>query len=269
MLVDDGTLFSRLNSRHGSDQIAEVLASGTSVVTDPYLVDDQGQLTLHLVTGDTAESIEESKVPGAYAAGYTGNHAEGVLHPAALEQLGWSQALIGYLVINSGPVVGMQATSVHALDYEWFDDGLEFQVEVFQELANTSPAALAYLTAALILLVLGVSSISVSLALTDARADLATLGAVGARPQVRRRIAAAYGLIIAGTGSVLGGVGGLAGAAVFVSAQKHQDEFAADTWELIINWPHLALVVLGVPATVTALMWLVGGGKLPAVRRLE
>ena len=270
ILVDDGALFSRLNSRYGSEQIADVLAAGKSAVTNIFFLNDQQELTLHLITGNTSADVYEYQLPAEYAAGYNGAHVPGgVLHPADVAQLGWSQVITGYLVVNSGPVGELDPSAVEALNGRWADEGLEFQVEVFKELQSTSPAALAYLTGALILLVLGVSSISVSLALTDARADLATLGAVGARPQVRRRIAAAYALVIAGTGLLLGGVGGIVGAAVFVSAQKHQYSVANESWQLVISWPHLALLVLGVPAVVTVLTWLVGGRKLPAVRRLD
>ena len=46
------------------------------------------------------------------------------------------------------------------------------------------------------------------LALSDARPDLATLAAVGAAPRTRRRVAAAYALVIGFVGAVLGAVVG-------------------------------------------------------------
>ena len=53
------------------------------------------------------------------------------------------------------------------------------------------------------------------LALSDARPDLATLSAIGAAPRTRRRVAAAYALVIGFVGAVLGaGVGFIPGVAI-------------------------------------------------------
>lgn len=265
-LVDDGTLFSRLNSAYGSDEIAQVLSAGKSVVTNPFLVDAEGLIHFEILKD---EAVEVRSIPGSFAEGFTGHAWDLVLHPAALPELGLTPMLVGYLVVNSGPTDQEVDKAVASLFDEWQATELHLPFHIFTARQGTSPAVFVFLTAALILLVLGVSSISVSLALTDARADLATLGAVGARPQVRRRIAAAYGVIIAGTGSLLGAVGGLVGAAVFVNARRYQHPLPDDSWQLIVDWPLFALVVLGAPAVVVAMMWLFGGGKLPAARRIE
>ena len=58
------------------------------------------------------------------------------------------------------------------------------------------------------------------LALSDARPDLATLSAVGAAPRTRRRVAAAYALVIGFVGAVLGAVVGL--------HPRHRDLATAD-----------------------------------------
>ena len=58
-------------------------------------------------------------------------------------------------------------------------------------------------------LMLGGTLTATFLALSDARPDLATLSAVGAAPRTRRRVAAAYALVIGFVGAVLGAVVGL------------------------------------------------------------
>lgn len=265
-LVDDGTLFSRLDSPAGSMGIAEVLKSGKSVTTDQYLLDDEGTIWIEHFTD---ENHLITKIPGDYATGVTGDYRGVVLHPSVLADLNLTQVLAGYLIINAG-LLGEELTDVtDLLQQEWSASKLPVSFHMFSEYQSDSAVVLAYLTGALILLVLGASGIAASLALTDARADLSTLSAVGAQSQVRRRIAASYGFIIAGTGSLLGGLGGLAGAAVFVSAKKHEYPYPDNSWQFIVNWPHFTLVVLGLPLVVAVLMWLFGGRKLPTVGRLQ
>ena len=64
-------------------------------------------------------------------------------------------------------------------------------------------------------LMLGGTLTATFLALSDARPDLATLSAVGAAPRTRRRIAAAYALVVGFVGAILGaGVGFIPGVAI-------------------------------------------------------
>jgi putative ABC transport system permease protein len=68
---------------------------------------------------------------------------------------------------------------------------------------------------------LGAAAIATGLAAVDGRADLRTLGAVGATPRVRRMLALSRSGVIAGLGSVLGSVAGLgAGVAVLHSPNR-------------------------------------------------
>ena len=64
-------------------------------------------------------------------------------------------------------------------------------------------------------LMLGGTLTATFLALSDARPDLATLSAVGAAPRTRRRVAAAYALVIGFVGAILGAaVGFIPGIAI-------------------------------------------------------
>ena len=85
------------------------------------------------------------------------------------------------------------------------------------------------------------------LALSDARPDLATLSAVGAAPRTRRRVAAAYALVIGFVGAILGaGVGFIPGIAIsrpltarcgrLPSADRaSRDRFLDIPWLLIVT----------------------------------
>ena len=71
-------------------------------------------------------------------------------------------------------------------------------------LVAASIAMLALLGA---VLMLGGTLTATFLALSDARPDLSTMAAVGARPRTRRRVAAGYALIVGGVGALLGALG--------------------------------------------------------------
>jgi putative ABC transport system permease protein len=106
----------------------------------------------------------------------------------------------------------------------------------------------------------GAAGISTGLAQADARADHATLLAVGATPRVRRSLAASQALAIAGLGSVLGLISGLVPALAYVGA--------VDSLTLVLPWGTLALLLLGIPALAAAGAYLVTRSRLPLDRRM-
>ncbi|GAB3078522.1 FtsX-like permease family protein [Nocardioides zeae] len=84
---------------------------------------------------------------------------------------------------------------------------------VYEETGYEAPPEMVWVllglgTVALLLVLVG-SLTATTLAVNDAAGDLATLGAVGATPGVRRRIAAGYALVITGVGAGLGLLVGL------------------------------------------------------------
>ncbi|UDY24737.1 ABC transporter permease [Nocardioides sp. Kera G14] len=94
------------------------------------------------------------------------------------------------------------------------------------------------------------------LALDDARLDMATLSAVGARPRTRRIAAGAHAAVIAFVGAVLGiAVGftpGMAAAYLLTSV-------GSDGWILVVPWPLLGVLLVGLP--------LLAGATTAAVHR--
>ncbi|GAB3840685.1 hypothetical protein GCM10029963_09810 [Micromonospora andamanensis] len=117
-----------------------------------------------------------------------------------------------------------------------------------------------YLLAAVSALVtLVASTVAVGLASVELRPDLATMTAVGATPQTRRRITAAQSALIAGIGALLGLLAGLGPAAAYISysinAQWHTP------------WLALLLIAATPPALTTLLTGLLTRGQPPLTRR--
>jgi putative ABC transport system permease protein len=106
----------------------------------------------------------------------------------------------------------------------------------------------------------GAAGISTGLAQADARADHATLLAVGATPRVRRSLAASQALAIAALGSLLGFISGLVPALAYVGA--------IDSLTLVMPWGTLALLLLGIPAIAAVGAYLVTRSRLPLDRRM-
>ena len=133
-------------------------------------------------------------------------------------------------------------------------------------------------------LVLAGSMTAALLALSDARADFATLGAVGAAPRTRRRIAGAYGWAIAFLGACLGAVVGfIPGVAISYPLTSYAgwlgeripdgmvDTSGAPIAEhyLVIPWPMIAVLVIGLPLLVGLVVALSTRSRLPMVARIE
>ncbi len=130
------------------------------------------------------------------------------------------------------------------------------------------------------LLMLGGTLTATFLALSDARPDLATLSAIGASPRTRRRVAAAYALVVGVVGASLGAlVGFIPGIAVsypltridgvvsygsgYVSGNGGSGPFLDVPWLLVIG-----LVVL-LPLVTAAIVGLTARSRLPLVARLD
>ncbi|MEV4008367.1 ABC transporter permease, partial [Actinomadura sp. NPDC049753] len=126
------------------------------------------------------------------------------------------------------------------------------------------------LGAAAAALALGATLIATGLAAADARPDLATLRAVGARPRTGRLLTMGRGAFIAGLGCWLGIAGGLVpGLAVTRPLTDSLEETGAAPHGTIVDipWLLLAAIAIGVPLVAACVAGAVTGGRLPAVRR--
>lgn len=125
------------------------------------------------------------------------------------------------------------------------------------------------LGAAAAVLALGATLIATGLAAADARPDLATLRAVGARPRTGRLLTMGRGAFIAALGCWLGIAGGLVpGLAVTRPLTDGVEENGAAPHGTIVDVPWLLLLALaiGVPLVAACAAGAVTGGRLPARR---
>ena len=121
-------------------------------------------------------------------------------------------------------------------------------------------------------LMLGGTLTATFLALSDARPDLATLSAVGAAPRTRRRVAAAYALVIGFVGAVLGaGVGFIPGIAISrpLTATFGSSGPGPDGPFLDVPWLLIVAIVLALPLLTAAVVGLSARSRLPLVARLD
>lgn len=120
-------------------------------------------------------------------------------------------------------------------------------------------------------LMLGGTLTATFLALSDARPDLATLGAVGAAPRLRRAVAASYALAVGVVGALLGAAVGLVpGIAVSYPLTSTGDADGVHMHHYLdIPWPLLAGLVVGLPLVVAVVVALTTRSRLPMVARLE
>jgi putative ABC transport system permease protein len=101
---------------------------------------------------------------------------------------------------------------------------------------------------------------AVGLAAAEGRADLATLGAVGADPRRRRRIAMAQAGVVGGLGCLLGLLLG-----TFIATLAHGG-LLTRVW--VVPWTLIGLAVVGVPMVAMLVAGTFTRSRLPMVRRI-
>jgi putative ABC transport system permease protein len=136
---------------------------------------------------------------------------------------------------------------------------------------------LALVVAAAVVTLLGTFS-AVGLAAAEGRADVATLAAVGASPSVRRRLAGAQAGTIAGLGTALGVFSGILAGWILVRVNRQTSAgrsvydggfgSAGGDWHLVMPWPHVLIVAVGIPLLTVVVGFLTTRSRLELVRRL-
>lgn len=115
-------------------------------------------------------------------------------------------------------------------------------------------------------LMLGGTLTATFLALSDARPDLATMAAIGARPRTRRRVAAAYALVVGGVGALLGTpVGFIPGLAISQPLTRSD----AGVTAIDVPWLLIGAVVVGLPLLTAAAVGACARARLPLVARID
>jgi putative ABC transport system permease protein len=126
-------------------------------------------------------------------------------------------------------------------------------------------------------LMLGGTLTATFLALSDARPDLATLSAIGASPRTRRRVAAAYAVVVGGVGALMGAaVGFIPGIAVSrpLTSQGYSSSGGGGVIThsgpyLDIPWLMVLALVVVLPLLTALVVGLFARSRLPLVARLD
>lgn len=251
-----------------------VLAAGGTVVLDDEN-DDQvgpvpevGRLDLEVrrydPEGGEPEVVGTAEGPAAVGRVSGTSPAVAVLSPEVAERLDLDTYDAG--IVIPGPI-GPEA----AQDIEESLAALGGSPYFYVERGYRTDPAVRIVQAVLALLgavlMLGGTLTATFLALSDARPDLATMAAVGARPRTRRRVAAAYALVVGGVGALLGApVGLIPGIAI---SRPLTRDWETGATALEIPWPLIALVVLGLPLLTAAVVGACARGRLPLTARFD
>ncbi len=271
VIVDDGTVMSALDLPSG-DEAAAALHDGKVVVTSQYDLWPDGTAHLSLRTFDeaTAEMSERNEValPAVAVDLPSPQQYRMILPPGVLDELGLTTQVSGFVAPTSRMPTVAEEDAVQKV----FDDAADGQpTSVYVERGpdgTQQELVLLLLVAAAAVVGLGATGISVALAAAESRPDLATLGAVGAAPGVRRRVAAAQAGVIAVIGSGVGALTGLVLGRVLVTAQRNMWSVVDFDWVVITPWAAVAAIAVGVPLLAMAGGYLLTRSRLPMVRRI-
>lgn len=236
------------------------LESGGAVTSDPQLLAG-GKLTLAAYDyndyekGGSPEPKRSLAVPAAYI---QGGHLplEPVLSPEAAQRLGVQpRPMLVLAQLAHVPSQDEEDATRAALTAA----GLESSVWVEHGYTNSYSTALLALLIGAAVITLGASGIATGLAQADARADHATLAAVGATPRLRRSLASFQALTIALLGTALGIAAGFVPAVAVIGA--------INRFHLVLPWLSLLGLLVGVPLLAGAFAWLLTRSRLPLERR--
>jgi putative ABC transport system permease protein len=243
-----------------SQQARRALDGGGMVVFSRRQVSDGvGYLDIHAYDAQQAvTAAKQVEVPATYVDARGKRFIEAFLSPAAAAKAG-----------------ARTTTAAIVLAYESLpDDNTEERVRA--ELARIGqdeyfqvergyrdrygPGLLALLLGSAVI-TLGAAGVATGLAQADARADHASLAAVGAPPRVRRALAAWQAGMVAGLGAILGMASGFVPTTAYL--------YADSEYNLVLPWRNLGLITLIVPAVAALAAWLLTRSRLPLERRLE
>jgi len=264
VLVDDGTIVAALGLP-GSQDAVDALRAGKAVVSSEQTLwpDGTTRLQMGYSTPDAQAytDLGTASVP-AVAVPQLGPRYTLILPPSALPTLGLTSQMVGLVAPTSRLATDAEeAAAVAAIGSD---------ARLYIERGAPSSPNLAVLTLVLAALLVGLAAtgIAVALAAAESRADLATLGAVGASPRMRRRFAAAQAGVISVIGVGMGIGAGLVLGRVLMLAEKAR--YAPDNlvWPVVTPWSELGAIGIGLPLITMLGAFLLTRSRLPMVRRI-
>jgi putative ABC transport system permease protein len=201
--------------------------------------------------------------------------AQAVVSPAVARLTGYPVVTTSLLV--RGVTIDQASEDAINEAAQGVDPNASLYVERGFQDGSTSVALLVLGVLAAVL-VLGGTLTATFLALSDARPDFATMGAVGAGPRTRRLVASSYALAIGLVGAVLGAlVGAVPGIAVTYPLTSHRwlvgttnaDGEAIPDHFLAVPWLLVGAVVVGLPLLSAVIVAVATRSRLPMVSRLS
>lgn len=265
-IVDDGTLVSDLGVP-GAAEAAEALRQGKILVSHPDYVWPDGRA--RIVVGQDDMYGPDGSSDGGETVALTAFATtlpldlDVILPTAAAARLGLVTESAGYLGIPTREItVDEERAARDVLAAITRDAGLEVE-RGFQ---SDSAVYYSLLLAAAVVVGAGATGIVLALSSAETRPDMATLGAIGAPPALRRRVAAAQAALVTAPGLVLGSVVGVAFAWVLVLTR--QQESGGGSWPFTVPWLELGVMVVGVPLVVMGGAYVLTRSRLPMIRRL-
>ncbi|NHA00928.1 hypothetical protein G5V59_16165 [Nocardioides sp. W3-2-3] len=186
-----------------------------------------------------------------------------VLAPRLVQRIGLERTTIGLLL--PGPISrAAQQDITEAMSA--MSNGGYLYVERGYQTGTDVKVIRAVLVALGLVLMLGGTLTATFLALSDARPDLATMAAVGARPRTRRAVAASYAAVVGFVGALLGApVGFVPGLAV---SRPLTQDYETGATVLAVPWLLVLVVVVGLPLITALVVGACARGRLPMTARL-
>ena len=259
-LVDDGTTLAALGMTDAATLRA--VRDGAVMVSDPDDLWPDGTVHLRLLsyTENEAEADAKNVVAPAVLGPRSGQFSR-VLPPAVVRQLGLTSVDAG-IVATTGRTPNRAEQG--AADAALSGIGNLFVERGYQ---GQTSLTLLILVAAAVVVGLGSTALAMALAAAEFRPDLATLGAIGASPRMRRRVAAAQAGVVVIIGVGLGTLAGLLMGQVLVLAKRHSTG-DVPLEHLVVPWPTIAAIVIGVPALAMGGAYVLTRSRLPMARRV-
>lgn len=222
VVVDGGSAVSTL---FGTPEPAAeaALRAGKVVVSDSAQLKN-GMLTFWILTSTwdptqpnaaSGDPVKEMTVPAvAVDDGFAA--AQAILPPALARSIAGEPVLEGWV---AGLARRPTTKERQAVNKALVDIAPELQVRTEDGFRTSSEWALFALVGAAGLIALGAAAIATMLANVDGRADLVTLGAIGASPRTRRVVSMGRAGVIAGIGCVIGTAAGFVPAIAWIKRQ--------------------------------------------------
>lgn len=247
------------------ERIQAALRSGAVVVDDSRYLDN-GTVTFEIKRGLDPKASGQRLTAQGYARTPRTGTARTLMTAETAQKLGLQVTTVAVLATTTQMPTTAQEDELRAA-LSGFGDGVALDVERGPAPLGTQLIILAVVSG---LITLVAAALATGLAATDGRADLATLGAVGASPRMRRTLTLSQSGVIAGLGSLLGTVAGVGAALAVLFALNR---VYAGVWPEPVPYPiSVPWLNIGVALLVVPLVAMLGTGlftrsRLPIERR--